>query len=46
MIKDIITKYQISERIILKVIKTTLLGTTIKSTCYLTDAEGNIIKII
>lgn len=46
MLKDIIIKYQISEYIVLKVIKTKFIGITIKSTCYLIDANGDIIKII
>lgn len=46
MFKDIITKYRISEHIILKVIKTTLLGITVKKTCYLIDEKDNIKKII
>ena len=46
MIKNTITKYQISEHIALKVIKAKIIGVTVKSTCYLTDVEGNMIKII
>lgn len=46
MLKDEIIKYQISECITLKVIKTKLFGMLIKSTCYLIDKEGNIKKII
>lgn len=46
MLKDIIIKYRIPEHITLKIIKTTLLGIPIKSTCYLIDGKGNIKKII
>lgn len=46
MIRDEIKKYKISEYITVKVIKTKLFGITIKSTCYLVDAEGNIQKLI
>lgn len=46
MFKDIITKYRISEYITLKIIKTTLLGITVKITCYLIDKKNNIKRII
>lgn len=46
MIKDEITKYIISEYITLNVIKTKLFGIVIKSTCYLTDKECGVKKII
>jgi hypothetical protein len=46
MLKDEIIKYRISEHIILKVIKTTLLGITVKTTCYLIDEKDNIKRII
>lgn len=46
MIKDIITKYQISEYITLKVIKTKFLGITIKSTVYIVDIKNDILKLI
>ena len=46
MIKDQIETYKISEYITLKVIKTKLLGITVKSTCYLIDKDDNIQKII
>lgn len=46
MLKDTIINYRISEYITLKIIKTTFLGISIKSTCYLIDKKGNIKKII
>ncbi len=46
MLKDEIVKYQISEYITLKVIRTKLFGMIIKFSCYLIDKEGNIKKII
>lgn len=46
MLKDTIIKYKISELITLKVIKTTLLGITVKTTCYLIDEKDNIKRII
>ncbi len=46
MLKDTIIKYKISELITLKVIKTTLLGITVKKTCYLIDEKDNIKRII
>lgn len=45
MIKNTITKYQISKYITLKVIKTKFIGITIKSAFYIMDMEGNILKI-
>ena len=46
MLKDVIIKYRISEHIILKAIKTTLLGITVKITCYIIDEKDNIKRII
>ncbi len=42
MLKDTIIKYRISDHIILKIIKTILLGITIKITCYLIDEKEHI----
>lgn len=46
MIKDEITKFQVSEYLTVVTIKTKLFGITISSTCYIIDQDDNILKLI